>query len=62
MTLCASSQPRWADLSRRSVKKSAKMRRCVMMPEIRATSMIIEQMPTIQRPQSGAMCSSKWNW
>ncbi len=60
VTLCASSQPRWADLSRRKVKKSAKMRRWVTRPEISATSMIMAQPPTIHRPQSGGRFSSKW--
>jgi|GEM_PF-5501218 len=36
------------------------MRRCVTMPEISATSIAKAQTPTTQRPQIGAMCSSKW--
>ena len=54
--LCASSHERWP-LAGRKVKKSLKMRLCVMTPLTSATSMIMVVMPTIQTPMRPA-CSS----
>ena len=54
MAACASSHDR-CPLRGRKVKKSAKMRRCVTMPLMIATSIIIAQKLTIQRPRIGDM-------
>ncbi|MNT74200.1 hypothetical protein D3C72_2130000 [compost metagenome] len=54
--LCASSHERWP-LAGRKVKKSLKMRLCVMTPLTSATSMARAAMPTIHSPTLPA-CSS----
>ncbi|MCY1374706.1 hypothetical protein D9M69_620670 [compost metagenome] len=54
--LCASSQLRWPFFGRK-VKKSLKMRLCVMTPDTSATSIAIAAMPTIHKPTVPA-CSS----
>ncbi len=58
--LCASSHARCRERSGRKVKKSAKIRRWVTMPEMSAISSTIAQAPTIQRPTRGGSASSKW--
>ena len=54
MALCASSQLRWPFFGRK-VKKSEKMRLCVTMPVMIATSMNIAQKPMIQRAHTAGM-------